>query len=106
MAVALLASIAAQFAYAQTQPAAAPAAPPAEPRFAIEKFTVRGVTLFTAEGMQLILAPYIGKDKDFGDVQKALEGLEKAYTSKGYSAVQVILPEQQIDSGEVEFNVV
>ena len=32
--------------------------------------------------------------------------MEKAYTSKGYSAVQVILPEQQIDKGEVEFEVV
>ncbi len=39
-------------------------------------------------------------------MQKALEALEKSYTSKGYSAVQVILPEQQIDSGEVKFNVI
>ena len=30
----------------------------------------------------------------------------RSYTSKGYSAVQVILPEQQIDSGEVQFNVI
>ncbi len=85
--------------------APAPAAP-AEPRFNIDKFTVHGATLVTAEGLQLILAPYIGKDKNFGDVQKALEALEKSYTNKGYSAVQVILPEQQIDQGEVEFNII
>lgn len=100
----------AQFGQAQAQQAAAPApaapAPAAEPRFAIEKFTVRGATLFTQDGLQLILAPYIGKGKDFADVQRALEALEKAYTSKGYSAVQVILPEQEIDKGEVEFDVV
>ena len=109
-AFALLLSSGAQLAHAQTQPSAAPApapaAPAADPRFQIDKFTVRGATLITAGELQLILAPYIGKDKDFGDVQKALEALEKAYTSKGYSAVQVILPEQQIDRGEVEFNVV
>lgn len=88
-------------------PAVLPApAPVPEPRFDINKFTVHGATLVTAEGLQLILAPYIGKGKDFGDVQKALEALERSYTSKGYSAVQVILPEQQIDSGEVEFNVI
>ncbi|TSA14369.1 MAG: ShlB/FhaC/HecB family hemolysin secretion/activation protein [Betaproteobacteria bacterium] len=86
--------------------AAATAAPAADPRFNIDKFTVRGATLITAEGLQLILAPFIGKSKDFGDVQKALEALEKTYTSKGYSAVQVVLPEQQIDDGEVEFDVV
>ncbi|MBE0614048.1 MAG: ShlB/FhaC/HecB family hemolysin secretion/activation protein [Burkholderiales bacterium] len=102
---------------AQATPAAAPiepqpapggpvAAPPPEPRFNIDKFTVHGATLITAEGLQLILAPYIGKNKSFGDVQKALEALEKTYTSKGYSAVQVILPEQQIEDGDVEFNIV
>lgn len=76
------------------------------PRFDINKFTVKGATLITDEGLNLILAPYIGKGKDFGDVQKALEALEKSYTSRGYSAVQVVLPEQQIDKGEVEFNIV
>jgi hemolysin activation/secretion protein len=87
------------------KPAAA-AVPAADPRFTIDKFTVHGATLISAEGLQLILAPFIGKGKDFGDVQKALEALEKFYASKGYSAVQVILPEQQIDDGEVEFNIV
>ena len=92
-------------AQAQTAPAPAPA-PPADPRFEIKKFTVKGATLINAEGLQLILAPFIGKSKDFGDVQKALESLEKTYTSKGYSAVQVILPEQQIENGDIQFNVV
>jgi len=87
-------------------PTPAAPAPAADPRFDINKFSVRGATLVTADGLQLLLAPFIGKSKDFGDVQKALEALEKAYTSKGYSAVQVILPEQQIDDGEVEFDVV
>lgn len=95
----------AQSARAQA-PAAPAAAPVSEPRFDIRKFTVRGATLVTAEGLKLILAPYIGKNKDFGDVQKALEALERTYTSKGYSAVQVVLPEQEIDDGEVEFEIV
>jgi hemolysin activation/secretion protein len=109
-AFALLLPAGAHLAHAQAQSPAAPApavaAPVAEPRFDINKFTVRGATLITSEGLQLILAPFIGKGKNFGDVQKALEALEKSYTSKGYSAVQVILPEQQIDKGEVEFEIV
>lgn len=104
--LALILPLGARFGQAQAQQPAAPGPAIAEPRFAIEKFTVRGATLFTQDGLQLILAPYIGKGKDFADVQRALEALEKAYTSKGYSAVQVILPEQEIDDGEVEFDVV
>jgi len=108
--IALFLSSGAQLARAQAKPSAAPApaatAPGAEPRFAIDKFTVRGATLVTPDGLQLILAPYIGTGKDFADVQKALEALEKAYTSRGYSAVQVILPEQDISDGEVEFEIV
>ncbi len=99
----------AQSVHAQAQPTAASAPAAAavpEPRFNIEKFNVRGATLITAEALRLILAPFIGKGKDFGDVQRALEALEKFYTSRGYSAVQVILPEQQIDKGVVEFDIV
>ncbi len=105
-AFALLLASGAQLAQAQAPAAPAPAAPVAEPRFNIDRFTVRGATLITPEELRLILAPFIGKNKDFGDVQKALEALERSYTSKGYSAVQVILPEQQIDDGEVEFDIV
>ena len=48
-----------------------------EPRFNIEKFNVHGATLITAEGLRLILAPFIGKGKDFGDVQRSARGVEK-----------------------------
>ena len=60
----------------------------------------------SAQEIARALAPYTGKNKDFSDVQKALEAMEKAYTGKGYSAVQVVLPEQDISDGEVEFDVV
>ena len=87
VAVAPLLSVVAQLAQAQAQPSAAPApvpaaaAPAAEPRFNIEKFTVHGATLITADGLRLLLAPFTGKGKDFGDVQKALEALEKSYST-------------------------
>lgn len=111
VAIATLLCLGAQLARAQSQPSAVPApapaaAPAAEPRFDIKKFTVHGATLITADGLRLLLAPFTGKGKDFGDVQRALEALEKSYASKGYSAVQVILPEQELDSGAVEFNVI
>jgi hemolysin activation/secretion protein len=85
----------------------APARQPApNPRFNINKFIVHGATLITADELRRILAPFTGKNKDFGDVQKALEALQNAYASRGYSAVQVILPEQQIEAGEIRFKVI
>ena len=69
------------------------------PKFNIDRFEVVGDNILGAETVQRLVTPFTGKDKDFGDVQKALEALEKAYTSKGYSAVQVVLPEQQIERG-------
>jgi hemolysin activation/secretion protein len=105
--IALFLYVGAQFAQAQARPSAAPvAAQAADPRFAIDKFTVHGAALIAPDGLQRILAPYTGANKTFGDVQQALEALEKAYTARGYSAVQVVLPEQDISDGEVEFDVI
>ena len=42
----------------------------------------------------------------FGDVQQALEAVERAYSEAGYNAVQVILPEQELERGEVRFEIV
>ena len=88
---------------------AGPARPTAveqEPRFEIRKFVVEGATLITDEEIKAVTSPFEGIGKDFADVQRALEGLEKVYAAKGYSAVQVILPEQELDKGEVHFKVV
>jgi hemolysin activation/secretion protein len=76
-----------------------------DPRFEIRRFIVDGASLLTAQEISAATLPYTGSDRDFSDVQRALEALEKAYSSKGYSAVQVILPEQELERGEVRFKV-
>ncbi|MBI2294573.1 MAG: ShlB/FhaC/HecB family hemolysin secretion/activation protein [Betaproteobacteria bacterium] len=101
---------------AEAKPAApAPAAPvlaqaptdviPA-PRFDINRFDVQGNTLLAAEEIQRAVAPFIGKNKDFADIQRALEALEQAYRDRGFGVVQVLLPEQDITKGVVQFRVV
>jgi hemolysin activation/secretion protein len=88
--------------------AQAPAAPPAptEPRFEIGRFVVEGGALLTQDEINSAVGPYTGASKDFADVQRALEALERAYTDKGYSAVQVLLPEQELEKGEVRFRII
>jgi len=75
------------------------------PKFEIQRFEVVGDTLLGADAVQRLVTPYTGKDKDFSDVQRALESLEKAYRELGYGVIQVQLPEQDITRGFVRFNI-
>lgn len=75
-------------------------------RFEITRFEVEGNTLLSPEAMRALLAPYAGKSRDFGHVQRALEALETAYHQRGYKLVQVVLPEQELNQGVVRLRVV
>ncbi len=75
-------------------------------RFEIRSYTLDGATLLGKADIDQAVAPYIGKDKDFSDVQRALEGIEELYAQKGYSAVHVLLPEQELEQGDVHFHII
>jgi hemolysin activation/secretion protein len=74
--------------------------------FDVTSYTVEGATFLTQSDIDTAVAPYFGKDKDFSDVQRALEAVENAYAQIGLSAVQVLLPEQQLEQGAIRFRVV
>jgi hemolysin activation/secretion protein len=86
--------------HAQPAPEAIPA-----PRFDINRFDIVGNTLLPAEDVAKLVAPFTGKNKDFADIQRALEALEQAYRERGYGVAQVILPEQDITRGVVQFRI-
>lgn len=75
-------------------------------RFTIERYTVEGASLLSNAELDAAVAPYVGKNKDFSDVQRALEAVEAAYAKRGYMAVRVLLPEQELEKGTVRFRVV
>lgn len=75
-------------------------------RFDILRYEVEGNTLFKPEQVQALVTPFTGKDRDFGDIQRAVEALEQAYRTAGYSAVQVHLPEQELERGVVTLKVI
>jgi len=74
---------------------------PAAPRFEIQRYVVEGNTLLKPSDIESLLKPYTGKDRNFGDIQRGLEALQEAYLSRGYNAVRVSLPEQDIRAGQV-----
>ena len=102
---------------AEPTPVAEPAPPPPPPspeppaytpppRFDINRFEMVGASALSSEEMEQLVAPHTGKNKDFADIQRALEALEQAFRDRGYGVVQVILPEQDITRGIVRFRVI
>jgi len=75
-------------------------------RFEIRSFAAEGNTLLGSPEINRVLDQFTGPRRDFGDVQRALEALQKLYQEKGYGGVQVTLPEQELNRGVVTFNVV
>jgi hemolysin activation/secretion protein len=75
------------------------------PRFEIKNYQVEGNTVIAGDELKSVLAPFTGKEKDFGTVQEAHEALENAYRSRGFFTVVVTLPEQEVTTGVVRLKV-
>lgn len=90
------------------QSAAQPTPAPADdsPRFEIRRFVFEGATLVPREQLENETRAFTGERKSFADVQRALETVERAYSAAGWSAVQVVLPEQELERGEIRFQVI
>ncbi len=76
------------------------------PRFEIRRYLFDGASLVPRQALEGATAPYTGRGRGFGDVQRALEAVERLYAQTGYSAVQVLLPEQDLERGEIRLQVV
>jgi hemolysin activation/secretion protein len=74
-------------------------------KFDIFRFDIQGNTLLPPGQAEELVAPFVGKGRVYGDIQKALETLENAYRAKGYGTVNVHVPEQEITGGVVRLNV-
>jgi len=74
-------------------------------KFEIRRYLFEGSSVVPGAALEEATAPYTGKDRTFGDVQRALEAIEKVYAEKGYSAIRVTLPEQVLERGEVRFEI-
>lgn len=96
-----------RFAQATTEAPVADQAPVSDGlKFEIRRYLIDGNTLLSPDVIDEALAPFTGRQKDFGDVQRGLEAMQDAYQQRGYASVQVLLPEQELDKGEVRFLVI
>ncbi len=74
-------------------------------RFDIKRFTISGNSLLPAAELDQLVAPFVGSKREYGDIQRALEALELAYRQRGFSAVQVAVPEQELTEGVIKLQV-
>lgn len=74
--------------------------------FDIAAFDVQGNTLLSQSAIDQTLSSFLGKSRQFEDIQLALATLQKSYNDAGYGAVQVNIPEQRLNQGIVRFNVI
>jgi hemolysin activation/secretion protein len=93
-------------AFSLAQQPTAPVPAPIEIRFDVSRYLVEGNTLLPQTEVERIVEAFAGRQRDFGDVQRALEALQAAYRTRGYSAVQVYLPEQDLEKGEIRLRVI
>lgn len=77
----------------------------ADEQFDIVRFQVEGNTILEKDKVEQLVAPFVGRKRVYGDIQKALEALESAYRSQGWGTVQVYAPEQELTSGIVKLQV-
>lgn len=88
------------------QPADAAAAPAAVQSFDIMEYRVTGNTVLPAGSIEESVYPYLGEGKTIQDVEQARAALEKRYHESGYLTVMVNIPEQKVDAGVVNLEVV
>ena len=81
-------------------------AQPQTVRFDIDRFRIEGNTLLEPAEIDTVLEPFTGKQREYRDVQRAIEALRQRYRARGFGVVWVVAPEQDLDRGVVTLRVV
>jgi hemolysin activation/secretion protein len=74
--------------------------------FDILEFNVTGNTLLKNTVIEQAVYPFLGEKRSIDDAEKARTALEKNYHDAGYLTVLVNIPEQKVDGGVVQLEVV
>jgi hemolysin activation/secretion protein len=75
-------------------------------RFDINHIYVSGNTLLTPDEIETALTPFIGKQREYDDIQRVIAALNQRYRDRGFSVVRVVAPEQRLDLGVITLRVI
>ncbi len=79
---------------------------PKEVRFPISSYQVEGATAVSVDELQKVLVPFTGDAMNFQAIEGAVSAIKHLYSDRGYSAIQVVLPEQDVTSKFVRLKVI
>jgi hypothetical protein len=68
--------------------------------------TLRGATLLDARDLERVWGPYRGRTVTLSDLRTLATAFEAAYADAGHPFVAVVVPPQDVQAGQVEFEVV
>lgn len=74
--------------------------------FYVSQYRVKGNTVLNQSAIETVLYAFTGPNKTIQDLDEARKTLENTYKDKGYPAVLVVLPEQDLLEGIVYLEVV
>lgn len=76
------------------------------PRIFVGRIRVSGSTVFSAEELAQVTAPYVGRALTNEDLAALRQALTLKYVNAGYINSGAVLPDQQVVDGEVEYRIV
>lgn len=72
----------------------------------VTRFEITGnVTVFSAQALQDVLAPFRGAGKGLDDLQAAAAAVTRAYAARGFALAQALLPAQEVANGVIRIHV-
>ncbi len=75
------------------------------PRIHVTGFKVTGNALLPPQAIDAVLQPYQG-ERSIDELRQAADAVQELYVKAGYGAVVAFLPEQSLQSGDIEIRVV
>lgn len=87
-------------------PTQSPASPSAGPRFMLRHVEIAGNTVFTTEELHALVVPYLNQTVSVADLEALRLQLTQHYVEAGYVSSGAVLPDQQIQDGQVHIDIV
>ena len=72
----------------------------------VEKVSITGSTIFTPEELKSITKSLEGRSATLEEIQEIAKEITRLYLAKGYITSRAILPEQEIEDGNIEIRVI
>lgn len=77
-----------------------------EVQFVVRRYVIDDALQVSNDLLQATLEPYIGNSETFSAIQHAAAAVQRLYLDAGYSAAQVVVPQQDITTGVVHLKVI